>query len=87
MQQTISDAIYVQGLNLERVILDTHSGRIFGAWGPIAYDLIAVLIIVSALSGLGLWLIRLWRERQRGQAIASKESQINHRVLNSQQSN
>lgn len=44
-------------LTLERVILDLHSGRIFGQWGVYLFDLVALLFIFSALSGTWLW----WR--------------------------
>ncbi|MGH1472441.1 MAG: PepSY domain-containing protein [Cellvibrionaceae bacterium] len=42
-------------INLERMILDLHSGRLFGAGGVWLVDIIGILIILLALSGLFLW--------------------------------
>jgi hypothetical protein len=43
------------GLPLERVILDLHSGQILGKAGPWIGDTVAVLFILLALSGIWLW--------------------------------
>lgn len=43
------------GLTLERVVLDIHSGRILGDWGVYLVDLMAILFLVLALSGVWLW--------------------------------
>ena len=40
-----------EGLPLERVILDLHSGRIFGSWGVYCFDAIAIVIILLSLTG------------------------------------
>ncbi|MEE9493098.1 MAG: PepSY-associated TM helix domain-containing protein [Gammaproteobacteria bacterium] len=45
-------------LPLERVILDLHSGRIFGSIGPWVMDAAAVLLILLSLSGLWMWFKR-----------------------------
>jgi len=42
-------------LTLERVILDVHSGRIFGTLGVVVMDLAAIILILLAFSGLYLW--------------------------------
>jgi hypothetical protein len=44
-----------QFLTLERVILDTHSGRIFGDVGVIFMDLIAISLILLSISGIYIW--------------------------------
>lgn len=44
----------------ERVILDLHSGRIFGPWGPWLMDAAAILLLFLAGSGVSIW----WK-RQR----------------------
>lgn len=54
-----------QGLSLERVILDLHSGRILGAAGVFVMDAAAVLLLLLAFSGSGIWIVRTLRERQR----------------------
>jgi len=51
------------GLSLERLLLDLHSGRIFGRFGVLIYDLLALVLGFSAVSGLLLW----WRTRKNGQ--------------------
>lgn len=43
-------------LTLERIILDAHSGRIFGLFGVLFMDAVAVLLILLSLSGLYIWL-------------------------------
>jgi hypothetical protein len=43
------------GLPLERVILDLHSGQILGKAGPWIADTVAALFILLALSGIWLW--------------------------------
>ena len=44
-----------QHLNWERVLLDLHSGRLFGSWTIWFWDVIGLLIIAMLLSGLWLW--------------------------------
>jgi hypothetical protein len=51
-----------RGLTLERVMLDLHSGRIFGAYGIYLMDAAAVALLWLSLSGLWVW----W-QRQRKQ--------------------
>ena len=43
------------GLTAERTLLDLHSGRIFGKWGLYFVDLIAVLFVFIALTGIWMW--------------------------------
>jgi hypothetical protein len=45
-----------QFLSWERVILDTHSGRIFGLFGVLFMDFIALLLILLSVSGVYIWL-------------------------------
>jgi uncharacterized iron-regulated membrane protein len=63
LQKTILQQYSGKGLSLERLLLDAHSGRIFGPLGVIIYDLIALSLGSLALSGLVLW----WRVRRNGQ--------------------
>ncbi len=49
------------GVSLERLLLDFHSGRIFGTAGLLVYDLLALAVGFLAISGLVLWA----RGRQR----------------------
>jgi hypothetical protein len=56
----IRDAIMRQyrgeGPSLERVLLDFHSGRIFGPIGILVYDLLALALLFISISGLMMWL-------------------------------
>lgn len=42
-------------LTLERLVLDLHSGRLFGLGGTWLMDIVAALMVVLAVSGLWLW--------------------------------
>jgi hypothetical protein len=43
------------GLKLKRVILDLHSGRIFGRYGSYLMDAAAIALLWLSLSGLWVW--------------------------------
>lgn len=43
------------GLTLERIILDTHSGRILGGWGVYLMDVVAIMFIFLAAAGIWIW--------------------------------
>jgi len=43
------------GLDMERVLLDLHSGRIFGVYGVWLVDLAALGLILLVLSGFWMW--------------------------------
>lgn len=43
------------GLKLERVILDLHSGRIFGSYGVYLMDAAAIALLWLSFSGLWVW--------------------------------
>ena len=45
-------------LPVERVILDLHSGRIFGIAGLWLFDIVALLLILLSLTGTFIWLKR-----------------------------
>jgi hypothetical protein len=48
----------VPEFNLERLILDIHSGRILGSWRQIALDFLAFLILALAVGGMGMMHLR-----------------------------
>lgn len=62
VHQAISRHYRGNGLSMERVLLDLHSGRIFGQAGVLVYDLLALLIGFLAISGLVLW-VRMLRSK------------------------
>ena len=45
-----------EGPSLERVLLDFHSGRIFGPIGIVVYDLLALAVFFLSISGLIIWI-------------------------------
>ena len=51
-----------QWLSWERLLLDVHSGRVFGRLGVLWMDAMGVLLAVLALSGITMW--RLHRRRR-----------------------
>lgn len=53
------------GLKLERVILDLHSGRIFGEYGIYIMDAAAILLLWLSFSGLLVWNSRRRKMRQK----------------------
>jgi len=44
-----------QGLPLGRILLDLHSGRILGGWGPYLMDAAAICLFLLTLSGFYNW--------------------------------
>ena len=59
-------------LNFERVLLDLHSGRLFGKSGVYLMDITSILLVFLALSGCLIWiqhkirkLLRRYRNRKR----------------------
>lgn len=55
VQQAVVTGYRGTGLSLEHLLLDLHSGRIFGSAGVLIYDLLALLVGFLAISGLVLW--------------------------------
>ncbi len=49
-------------LHWERVLMDLHSGRIWGSYGPWLSDVVAVLLILLSASGVYVW-VRVYRKR------------------------
>ncbi|HLQ02153.1 MAG TPA: PepSY domain-containing protein [Burkholderiales bacterium] len=50
------EAALAPGIPIQQLLLDLHSGRIAGRYGPIAVDALAVLLAVLSLSGAWLFL-------------------------------
>ena len=70
LQQSITSLYRGEGLSLERVLLDLHSGRIFGSIGVVVYDLLALALGFLSISGLVLW----FRGRRNGNGKKRKKS-------------
>jgi len=58
LQQALITQVSEQIIPLERLLLDLHSGRLFGIWGVYFMDLVAILILILASTGLFMWLQR-----------------------------
>ncbi len=58
LQQAIEAHDISQQINLERLLLDAHSGRVFGKYGIYVIDAAAILLMVLALTGIWLWVCR-----------------------------
>ena len=54
-----------RGLTLERVLLDLHSGRIFGEYGVYLMDAAAIALLWLSGSGLWVWWRRRVKQRQK----------------------
>lgn len=52
-------------LPLERIVLDLHSGRIFGRYGPWLMDIAALALITLSLSGVWIYLRTVRRQPRR----------------------
>lgn len=65
LHQRLLEKYRGRGLSLERIILDLHSGRIFGQYGTYIMDAAAVLMLFLAFSGSGIWFIRQIRSRRQ----------------------
>ena len=58
IKESVLVAFRGQGLPWERVVLDLHSGRIFGNWGSYVMDAAAIILFILVLSGFYKWYIR-----------------------------
>lgn len=52
------------GISTERILLDLHSGRFAGRYGPLAMDLVAIFLAALSLSGAWLFLKRKHRRER-----------------------
>ena len=57
-----------RGLSVERLVQDVHSGRLFGPAGIWVNDLLALVVMSMAVSGLMLWLRAKPRSRRGRQS-------------------
>lgn len=45
-------------LTWERLLLDIHSGRVLGSWGVVLVDIMALLFVFMAMTGVWIWFRR-----------------------------
>lgn len=53
--QQIRESYSASLLSWERIVLDIHSGRVLGSFGVFLVDLMAVLFLFMAITGVWLW--------------------------------
>lgn len=58
LQARIAQRLAGNTLTWEKILLDLHSGRIFGTWGPYFVDAVAGITVALAITGCLLWLRR-----------------------------
>jgi hypothetical protein len=63
--QVLLESFRGRGLTLERVMLDLHSGRIFGEFGIYVMDAAAVALLWLSGSGLWVWWSRRMQQRKK----------------------
>ena len=65
-----------RGTPASRVLLDIHTGRLFGALGPWVMGIASVLLILLSLSGIVMWSSAGQRRRRREklQKLAAKQA-------------
>lgn len=66
--QDLKQGFRGEGLPLERVILDLHSGRLLSRIGVYLMDGAAILILLLTFTGLGIWISRVKR-RARSRTV------------------
>lgn len=75
LPRTLNDSLNTlfrgKGLSKERVILDIHSGRIFGKAGTLIMDLSALLLLVLTFTGAWMYAKRSWAMRKRNLLLAA----------------
>lgn len=64
-QVSIRQHLLASSLSWERVLLELHSGRILGSFGPWLADLAAVVMIMLAVTGGVMWLRVALRRNQK----------------------
>ena len=57
-QEKIRKYFVGDGISLEQVILDFHSGAIFQKAGKLFFDIISILLIILSFTGIWLWTVK-----------------------------
>lgn len=70
--QSLQQKFRTHVLPMERVILDLHSGRLFGSFGVWIMDFAAVILLLLACSGVWIW---LGQRRKRAEHKKRRQAQ------------
>jgi PepSY-associated transmembrane protein len=65
LKQQLLEQYRGEGLPLERIVLDIHSGRIFGKPGVFVMDAVAIIMLFLSLSGIWMWWQRRLKQRSK----------------------
>jgi hypothetical protein len=49
--------VLTPGVSVQQLLLDLHSGRFAGRYGPLVVDLLALLLAILSLTGAWLFLV------------------------------
>ena len=60
VEQEVARSYRGEGVNIEKIILDLHTGKIFGLSGTVISDLAALALLFLTFSGL----YNLWRRKK-----------------------
>ena len=71
LETTLNTLFRGKGLTNERVLLDLHSGRIFGKAGPMIMDISAVILLILSFTGVWMYVKRSWAMRKRNLLLAA----------------
>ena len=55
IREEILNSVRGKGLPWSRLLLDLHSGRFFGSWGPYIFDIVAISLLVLIFTGFYNW--------------------------------
>lgn len=65
IETSLEEASFGGGVSWTQMLLDLHSGRFFGKLGTATMDLVAVLLIALATSGVWVWTTKPGRFRRK----------------------
>lgn len=71
LKNSLTNLYRGKGITEERVLLDLHSGRIFGKAGPWIMDISAILLLILSFTGCWMYVKRSWTMRKRNLLLAA----------------
>ncbi|MEP5567227.1 MAG: PepSY domain-containing protein [Halioglobus sp.] len=69
IQVLLEQASFGSGVSLTQMLLDLHSGRFFGKMGTLGMDVVAIVLILLATSGVWVWSTKPGRFRRKKNPI------------------
>ncbi len=65
LKQQLLEKYRGEGLPLERIVLDIHSGRILGSLGVYIMDAVAIIMLFLSFSGIWMWWQRRLKQKNK----------------------